>query len=75
MSQAPEPLTDMLTRKAATHYLNSIGYPISLRTLENMARGVHSVAGPPFIKFSWNSVRYNKADLIAWAKNNARRVG
>ena len=65
---------DHLTRKEAVHYLNSIGCPISLRTLENMATSATRADGPPFTKFSWGAVRYARLDLDQWAKANTRRV-
>lgn len=62
------------TRKEAVHYLNSIGCPISLRTLENMATSATRANGPPFTKFSWGAVRYSRGDLDKWAAANTRRV-
>lgn len=62
------------TRKEAVRYLGSIGCPISLRTLENMATDSTRAKGPPFTKFSWGAVRYSRGDLDKWAAANTRRV-
>lgn len=69
-----KPEKDLFSRRDAARYLSDSGFPIAFKTLEAMAYGKHSQSGPPFLKFSWNTVRYKKADLDQWAKANTRRV-
>jgi len=59
---------DHMNRKEAAAYLCSMGYRISYRTLEDMAR--HG-QGPRYVRFGWRIVTYARADLDAWAKSQA----
>lgn len=75
--------TDQLSRKEAALFLQSIGCPISARSLERMAfqQGrdhFRKRKGPPFTQFLGGGTHgrpyYLVSDLIAWAKRNMRRV-
>ena len=64
-------------RKEAADFLTGIGYPITAKTLSNMAANENrgqSGGGPPYYKTRWNTVFYLEADLIAWASVRVRRV-
>jgi hypothetical protein len=62
------------SRKAAARYLESIGCPISPRTLAKMASNDNERRGPPYLRFRWRNVRYAKSDLHTWAKKQVTRV-
>lgn len=62
------------TRVEATKYLESIGSPVSARTLEQKAANKNAGDGPAFTRVSWKIVRYHKADLDAWAKRRSVRI-
>lgn len=63
-----------LSRKEAARFLTSIGYPISDRTLERMANNNNAGNGPPYKRYRWRTVSYDRQDLIAWAEKNTTRV-
>lgn len=65
---------EWLSRKQASSLLHSIGCPISVKTLENMAVNDNAGKGPPYTRFRWKAVRYRRADLIAWAQKEAVRI-
>lgn len=70
----PLPEDTWLSRKAAALYLTRGGFYITHRTLDMMATHNNAGKGPPFIRTSWKSVRYNQAELDAWAKKQTVRV-
>lgn len=64
-------------RKEAAAFLTRLGFPISSKTLANMASNENtgqSGGGPAFYKTAWKTVFYLEADLIAWASVRVRRV-
>ena len=63
-----------LCRKDAASYLTSIGCPISPATLEKLASNDNAGGGPPFNRYRWRTVRYNRDDLTEWAKHQSVRV-
>lgn len=65
---------DWLTRKEASAYLFSMGCPISVSTLANMAANENAGRGPPFTRAGWRIVRYLKRDLDEWARRRIERV-
>lgn len=65
---------DWLKRKKAAEYLESLGCPISPRTLEKWASNNNSGKGPAFTRIRWNIVRYHRKDLESWAAREAVRV-
>lgn len=65
---------DFLSRKEAVAYLNSLGYPISISSLEKMASNNNAGNGPPFMRFRWKTVRYRRDELEAWAKRETVEV-
>lgn len=64
---------EWLSRKEAARYLESIGCPISVRSLETRAANGNEGRGPAFTRIGWKTVRYRKADLDGWAKREATR--
>lgn len=64
-------MSDWLSRKEAATLLHKMGCPISVRTLEKLAVNNNAGGGPPYKRFRWKSVRYDRADLIAWANKEA----
>lgn len=57
---------DRLCRKEAAGYLASLGYPIAHRNSANLAiKG----KGPPYTRFGWRIVTYDRADLERWAQS------
>lgn len=56
---------DMLNRKQAAEHLASIGYPLSPRTLDHLAR---IGKGPPYKRFGWKTTCYERSELEAWAR-------
>jgi hypothetical protein len=54
--------------------LTRIGCPISVWTLAQMAVRDNSGKGPPFIRTGWKTLRYEPADLRAWAAKQITRV-
>lgn len=70
----PQMPDEWLSRKEAARYLESIGCPVSARSLETRAANNNEGRGPPFTRVGWKTVRYRKADLDAWAKREAVRV-
>ena len=60
---------DLLSRKEAAKYLSSIGCPISVQTLANMAANRNVGKGPSFTRFGWKTVRYRRMDLDSWAQS------
>ncbi len=54
-----------LNRKQAAEYLAALGYPVEPATL---ARWVSKKRGPPFMRFGWRIVWYDRVTLEAWAK-------
>jgi len=65
---------DWLTRKEASLYLYSLGCPISVSTLANMAGKDNAGDGPPFSRVSWRIVRYLRRDIDAWVRRKVQRV-
>lgn len=65
---------DWLTRKEVSLYLYSLGCPISVSTLANMAGHDNAGGGPPFSRVSWRIVRYLKRDVDAWVKRKVQKV-
>lgn len=63
-----------LSRKEAVIYLESIGCPISQRTMEDLAANNNSGRGPPFTRVRKKTVRYDRQDLTNWAAHVAERV-
>jgi hypothetical protein len=70
MSDAP---VTWLSRKQAARYLTDHGCPISAKTLANLASNNNAKAGPSFTRMR-KSVRYDAADLKAWAAQEAVKV-
>lgn len=62
-----------LSRKDAARFLANIGCPISAKTLANLAVNNNALSGPPFTR-TRKIVRYDAADLRAWAAREAVRV-
>jgi len=65
---------DWLSRKEAAIYLGELGYPIAPKTLSNLGSNGNAKGGPPFTQYRWRMVRYRRADLELWARNQSRRV-
>jgi hypothetical protein len=65
---------EWLRRKEAAQYLETLGCPISMRTLEKYANNSNEGRGPPFFRFRWKTVRYKRLDLERWAKDELKRV-
>ena len=63
-----------LTRKQAAMFLCSLGTGISAGQLGKMACHDNARKGPPFTRSGWNTVRYEREDLRAWAEANSVRV-
>lgn len=63
-----------LTRKQAAAFLADIGCPISPKTLAIKAANDNAGRGPAFTRSGWRSVRYEPADLRAWAEKQITRV-
>ena len=61
----------MLSRKEATSVLASLGYRLSVRALETMA---HRKCGPPFVRFGWKTVAYDREQLLKWAESQRLEV-
>jgi hypothetical protein len=72
---APPKNGQYLCRKEAAAYLTSLGCAISGNTLRNRAKHNNAGKGPPFTRFGWRTVRYAKADLDEWVKQQGRKVG
>lgn len=70
----PPVQAEWLSRKEAARYLESIGCPVSVRTLETRAVNNNEGRGPPFTRIGWKTVRYKREDLDRWAKKEAVRV-
>lgn len=64
---------EYLTRREASAYLKSIGDPLAVQTLANMAANNNAGGGPPFISIGWRTLRYPKKALNAWAAARKRR--
>ena len=67
-------------RKEAALFLTAMGFPISEKTLCNMASNENrgsgrNSGGPAFYKTNWKTVFYLETDLLAWASVRIRRVG
>jgi hypothetical protein len=67
-------LDQWLTRKKAVAYLERLGCPISIRTLEKWASNDNAGKGPPFSRSRKRIVRYKLSDLSAWASKEIVRV-
>lgn len=63
-----------LTRKGAANFLTKLGFPISAKTLRNMASNANAGGGPAFYKTDWRSVYYRQDDLIAWVADKVKRI-
>jgi len=63
-----------LTRKEAAAFLTRIGCPISVWTLAQMAVNNNAGKGPAFTRTGWKTLRYEPADLRAWAEKKITRV-
>ena len=62
-----KPQKTFLTRKEAASYLDSIGCPISVRTLEQWASNGNAGRGPSFLRIRSRIIRYRRDDLDAFA--------
>lgn len=62
---------DWLTRKQAAAHLTAIGFPITSKTLSNMA---HNGIGPSYRRVRLKLTVYNRRELEAWAIINAETV-
>lgn len=65
---------DLLCRKDASKYLETLGCAISAKTMANLASNNNAGRGPPFTRFRWRIVRYRRRDLKAWAEKEGERV-
>lgn len=65
---------EWLTRKEASRFLSRIGCPVSVATLAGMAANNNAGKGPAFTRTGWRTVRYQPADLRAWANGRTTRV-
>ena len=63
-----------LTRKEAAEFLTRIGCPISVWTLAQKAANNNAGKGPPFTRSGWKTLRYEPADLRAWAATQIIRI-
>lgn len=63
-----------MNRKEAAAFLADMGVPISPKTLAEKASNNNSGKGPPFRRIGWRTVRYQPADLRAWAEKQITRV-
>ena len=57
--------TDNLSRKEAARYLTAHYFPVSHKTLANLA---YMKQGPCFIRPGWRTVIYTRAALDEWAR-------
>jgi hypothetical protein len=69
-----KPEKKWLTRKEAAIYLTNIGCAISTYTLKNLASNNNAMGGPPFIRSSYRTVRYDKDDLDMWARKQIVKI-
>ena len=60
-----------LSRKEAAAFLTAAGYPIAAGTL---ARLVGKKTSPPYRRFGWRTVAYNRDDLMRWAEASAMTI-
>lgn len=69
------PTDTMLTQKEAAEYVTKAWFPLAPKTLRNMAAKDRKgeLKGPPFYRILTRRIRYDKADLDAWAASNKRR--
>lgn len=65
---------EWLSRKEAAAFLESIGCPVSPRSLANMASNNNAGKGPSFQRTRWKIVRYRKRDLEEWAYRETERI-
>ena len=68
---------DLLSRKAAAHYLRKKGCATSATTLANLAANNNEGKGPPYLVYRSRGrrfVSYARADLDAWVEKRIRRV-
>lgn len=63
-----------LSRKEASAYLKTLGFPLAPATLAKMAANGNQGNGPPFTRFRWSTVRYRMSDLAAWVEKQSERV-
>ena len=68
----PAPKEEWLSRKEAAIFLTEQGYPISNRTLENLA---YQKKGPRYRRFGWARTNYAKSTLLAWARTQTFEGG
>lgn len=61
-----------LNRKEAAAFLRSKGYPISHRTLASLAT---KKKGPPYTRFMWRIVTYERQALLDWAASQSVKAG
>jgi hypothetical protein len=66
---------DVLSRKEASEYLASLGWPVAHQTLANMASNNNALKGPPFVRFRWNRVAYRREDLDEWVRRQSTKIG
>lgn len=59
---------EWLSRQEAAAFLTKMGCPIAVGTLAKLAANNNEGGGPPYTRFRWKAVRYNVADLKAWAE-------
>ena len=66
---------DYMTRKEAAYFLETIGFPTSVRLLTKYAMHDNKMKrGPSFYRYQKKFVRYAKEDLIAWADANKEKI-
>lgn len=69
-----KPEKKWLCRKEAAVFLTEMGCAISPRTLQNMASHNNAGGGPSFYRSGYATIRYDKGDLIEWAKSKMVKV-
>lgn len=65
---------ERLTRKEAANYLTSLGYRLSAKSLANLASNDNALKGPPFYRYGWRTIRYDREDLQKWFEARVKRV-
>jgi hypothetical protein len=61
--------SEWLSRNDAAEWLSEHGFPITPKTLANLA---HARKGPPYEKWG-KAVSYNTVDLMLWAEQRIER--
>ena len=65
---------EWLGRKEAAEFLQSIGHPISVGRLANLACKDNAGRGPPFRRVGQRRVIYRTESLRTWAEGRIRDV-